>query len=117
MQVAQKILLAQAAYYVITGVWPLVSIRTFMMVTGPKHDLWLVKAVGLLITAVGLSIGIQAAWFDTKPALVLAISSALALGFVDIWYSLRGVISKVYLVDGVIQILLIIALAISSASK
>jgi hypothetical protein len=28
--------LIQGVYFVATGVWPLVSIRTFMAITGPK---------------------------------------------------------------------------------
>ena len=111
----KELLIAQAVYYSVTGIWPLVSIRTFMMVTGPKHDLWLVKTVGLLITVVGITIGVGA--FSQKidlPVVVLALGSALALGFVDVWYSLRGVISKVYLVDGVLQALLIAAIAVNA---
>lgn len=36
-------------YYLVTAIWPLVSMRTFMAVTGPKVDQWLVLPVGLLI--------------------------------------------------------------------
>lgn len=46
----------QGAYFVLTGVWPLISIDTFQKITGPKTDLWLVKTVGSLIAAVGLVI-------------------------------------------------------------
>jgi hypothetical protein len=31
--------LLQGLYFVITGVWPILSIRTFMMITGPKTDI------------------------------------------------------------------------------
>src|SRR5437764_10320112 len=53
----------QGVYYLLTGVWPLVSIRTFQIVTGVKTDNlptgreadhWLVMAVGVLITAIAL---------------------------------------------------------------
>jgi len=30
--------LIQGVYYLLTGLWPLVSIETFQMVTGPKTD-------------------------------------------------------------------------------
>jgi hypothetical protein len=33
----------QGLYYTISGMWAQVSIDTFMMVTGPKTDIWLVK--------------------------------------------------------------------------
>ena len=42
--------LAQAIYYIATGVWSLVGIRSFQAVTGPKIDTWLVKTVGVLVT-------------------------------------------------------------------
>lgn len=60
----------QGAYFLVTGVWPLVSIRTFVLVTGPKtdhlptgreSDHWLVLTAGVLITAIGLAL-LTAAW-------------------------------------------------------
>ena len=41
---------AQAVYYILTGVWPLVHIRSFMAVTGPKTDLWLARTTGAAIS-------------------------------------------------------------------
>lgn len=35
-----------AAYFVLTGLWPILNIRSFLRVTGPKSDLWLVKTWG-----------------------------------------------------------------------
>jgi uncharacterized membrane protein len=101
---------AQAVYFVVTGVWPLVSIRTFMAVTGPKSDIWLVKTVGLLVTVIGAAIGI-AAWNDrfTPEVFVLAVGSAAALGAVDVYYHLRGVIARIYLLDAVAEAVLIVA--------
>ena len=40
----------QAGYFVVTGVWPIVHMRSFLAVTGPKTDLWLVKTIGVLVT-------------------------------------------------------------------
>src|SRR5687767_3732081 len=48
--------LLQGIYFLLTGVWPLVSMRTFEMVTGPKVDRWLVKTVGVLIAVIGSSL-------------------------------------------------------------
>ena len=48
---APALALAQGAYYLLTGVWPLVSIGTFQRLTGPKADRWLVKTVGVLVGA------------------------------------------------------------------
>jgi hypothetical protein len=49
-------LLVQGGYYVATGIWPLLSMRSFERITGPKIDKWLVKTVGLLVTAIGATI-------------------------------------------------------------
>src|SRR5436190_16506029 len=65
----------QGIYYLVTGVWPLVSIDTFLAVTGPKTDHlqsphpalidhWLVMTAGVLITAIGLAL-LTAAWRRT----------------------------------------------------
>ena len=43
----------QGVVYLATGLWPLISIRTFERVTGPKVDRWLVKTVGVLVTVIG----------------------------------------------------------------
>lgn len=100
----------QAVYFAITGVWPIVSIRTFMAVTGPKNDIWLVKTVGVLVTVVGVVIGL-AAWRGnfSLEVFVLAVGSAAALGFVDVYYHVRGVIPKIYLLDAVAEAVLIAA--------
>jgi hypothetical protein len=39
---AAAVALVQGAFYVATGVWALVDLDSFMAVTGPKTDLWLV---------------------------------------------------------------------------
>jgi hypothetical protein len=44
-----KLALVQGGYYVLTGLWSLVSPRTFQAVTGKKEDYWLVKTVGVLV--------------------------------------------------------------------
>ena len=53
---AARVARIQGVYYTATGLWPLISMKTFERVTGPKRDDWLVKTVGLLITAVGVTL-------------------------------------------------------------
>ena len=48
---------AQSAYYLIIGLWPLVHLRSFAAVTGPKPEGYLVKAVGACLVNVGLTLG------------------------------------------------------------
>ena len=108
----------QAAYYVATGIWPIVSPKTFQVVTGPKADMWLVKTFGLLVGAVGLAIARGAEGDRISPETrILAGGSALALGAADVWYSLRDRIPKTYLLDTAAQALLLGALARARATS
>ena len=49
--------LAQSLYFVVTGLWGIVSINTFQKVTGPKVDTWLVRTVSVLIVVIGAVLG------------------------------------------------------------
>jgi hypothetical protein len=100
-----SVALTQGVYFVATGVWPLVSIRTFMRVTGPKTDLWLVKTVGILVTVVGATI-LCAAFREQidLEILVLAVGSAAALTAIDVIYVAKRVIAPIYLADAVLEI-------------
>ena len=95
---------AHGVYYLATGVWPLAHIDSFQAVTGAKTDLWLVKTVGLLICVIGAAVWISSRRTVPGPeTVVLASGAALALGFVDVFYSARGVISKIYLLDAPVE--------------
>src|SRR3954468_20117728 len=99
-----------AIYYVITGVWPILHMRSFVAVTGPKVDLWLVRTVGLLVTAVGGVIA-MAGWRGTIDAeiVTLAVACAAALATIDVVYVARRVILPIYLGDAVAEVILIVA--------
>ena len=108
-------IVVQAAYYLITGLWPLVSLRTFEMVTGPKTDDWLVRMVGLLAAAIGTAL-LSGAWRETpkRETLVLAILSAVSFAAIDVVYTLNGTISSIYLADAVVQAIFISAILATS---
>ena len=98
----------QGIYFLVTGIWPILHIRSFQAVTGPKTDRWLVKTVGALVAVIG-AVLLQASWRGqlTTQLVCLAIACAAALALVDINYALRRVISKIYLLDAIVQIILI----------
>ncbi|MFZ5893903.1 MAG: hypothetical protein ACOY0T_22770 [Myxococcota bacterium] len=103
--------LAQAAYFLATGIWPIVHYRSFEAVTGPKVDTWLVKTFGALVTAVGAALAVGA--LDgrrSKLLATLAIGSAGALAIADVVYAVKGRISRVYLVDALAEVGLIAGL-------
>jgi hypothetical protein len=115
----------QGFYFLLTGVWPLVSIRTFQLVTGFKTDNhtgragdhWLVMTVGVLITAIAITLLVAAWRRDVRlQTVVLAIGSSLGLTAIDVIYVARGVIDRIYLLDAGIEIVLIAAWMIAIAS-
>ena len=104
--------LVQGGYYLLTGAWSLISPRTFQAVTGPKHDYWLVRTVGVLVSVIGgvlVMAGLRKQ--TTREVPVLAVGSALGLGAIDTVYAGKGRISKVYLADAVAQAALVLAWA------
>ena len=46
LSLARRSIGIQAAYYTLTGIWPIVHRRSFEAVTGRKTDYWLVQMVG-----------------------------------------------------------------------
>ncbi|MFL5402791.1 MAG: hypothetical protein ACJ8BF_08250 [Gemmatimonadales bacterium] len=100
------LLASQAAYYLLTGLWPLVHLSSFEAVTGPKTDDWLVRTVGLLAVAIGATLGVSAARQNTRApeVVVLAATAALAFAVIDLWYGLSGRISPIYLTDAGIEL-------------
>jgi hypothetical protein len=99
--------LAQGVYYLITGVWPLASVKSFQAVTGPKTDLWLVKTVGVLVAVIGGTLAVSGARRRAGAETgVLAAGSAAGLAGVDTVYATKRRISKIYLLDAVIEALL-----------
>jgi hypothetical protein len=98
------LLRVQAAYYLLTGVWPLVDMRTFEAATGPKREHWLVKTVGLAVAVAGASLWTAAQRGEVEEeTLVLGAGTAAALGAVDAYYVARRRISPVYLLDAAAQ--------------
>ena len=97
-------------YYLITGLWPLIHIHSFIYVSGPKTDIWLVKTVGLMITIVGLVILVASIRRKIPAELSwLAICFSAGLAFIDIFYVLKEEISPIYLLDAFAEILFIIS--------
>ena len=100
----------QAIFYVVTGIWPFVSMRTFEAVTGPKVDRWLVKTVGALVAVIGSALALASRRRQFAPEVVLvAAGSAAALATIDTVYVAKRRISPVYLLDAVAEIGLVAA--------
>lgn len=109
---------AQGLYFLLTGVWALVGIESFQKVTGPKTDLWLVKTVGALVSVIG-TILILAGLRNqiTLEIFLLAAGSAIALAAIDVIYVGKRVISKIYLLDAAVELILIAVWLLAEAAS
>jgi len=106
----RDVAIAQAAYFVAAGVWPLLDMRSFQWITGRTTDRWLVKTVGALVAVTGATIGAAALRRRITPETrLLAIGSAAALAAIELAYVARRRISPVYLLDAIAQAALIAA--------
>ena len=95
----------QGLYYFFTGIWPLVSMNSFLTITGPKTDLWLVIVVGLLLAVIGAVLFVSGLRDRTVIEFVLlGTGAAASLAAVDIYFVINKTISPVYLLDAVIEV-------------
>lgn len=108
-RVLPSVWIAHTAYDVVGGIWALFGIESFQKVTGRKTDVWLVKTVALLILVVGVMIGSAGIRKRVTPEVAgVAVGSGAALTAIDVYYASRGRISKVYLLDGLANAILIV---------
>jgi NADH:ubiquinone oxidoreductase subunit K len=100
--------LVQGIIYLVTGIWPLVSIETFQLVTGPKTDIWLVNTVAVVIIAIGVAL-LASVWRRRPVAeiVVLAAGANIGLAVIDCLYVSRQTISQIYLLDAFIEVVLL----------
>lgn len=98
---AQRLLAGgHGCYYVLTGIWPVLSIDTFQAVTGRKRDVWLVKTAGLLIASIGSALMLAGCGGKISPEVrVLAVTSSVSLAGIDLVYVWRRQIGPIYLAD------------------
>jgi len=107
-QDARRLARLMGWYYLVTGIWPLLHIRSFEWITGRKTDKWLVKAVGGLVTTTGATLLLAAERDAVGPEVAtLAVGNAVALTAVDVVYVAKRRIRWVYLLDAVLEIALL----------
>ncbi|MEX2358938.1 MAG: hypothetical protein WEE51_11465 [Pirellulaceae bacterium] len=111
--------LVQGIYYGPTGLWAIVHIESFKLVTGEKTDNlpsgldvdhWLVYTVAILIVSIAVGLLVGGARKSVGPELIaMAIVAAVGLMAIDVIYVTRGVIRPIYLLDAVFQGALVLA--------
>ncbi|MEX2138130.1 MAG: hypothetical protein WD894_02630 [Pirellulales bacterium] len=104
----RRLAAVQSAYFLLTGLWPLVHLESFLVVTGPKADIWLVETVGVLVAAIGAGLGLSAVRGRvTAEVIIVALASTLGLAIIDSIYVARGRIHAIYLLDVAVEAVLI----------
>lgn len=112
-QSADRIWIVQALYYLVSGIWPLIDIRSFEALTGPKTDRWLVKTVGVVVTVIGGVVGLAGARRRITPEIaVLSTGSGVGLAAIDVIYAARRRISPIYLLDALAHLVILGAWAV-----
>ncbi len=107
--------IAQGVFFAAAGLWPLVHLRSFEAVTGPKKDDWLVKTIGGIIAVIGGSLLVGGLERSRSRALkALGVGSAMTLGGADVVYVARGRIAPIYLADAAVQALILGAWLVES---
>lgn len=102
---------SHALYLLFGGGWPLLHLKSFEAVTGPKHDEFLVRTVALLLILVGsILLGQRKAVVESS-AVQLAMGTSFILGTVAIVSAAGGWVWKVYFIDGTIHLLFVLAWA------
>ena len=103
--------MVMGAYYIASGVWPIVHMQSFEAVTGPKTDRWLVKTVAALALANGVALTFGARRNPiARETVVLALATAAAFSIVDVVFVLRGRVRPIYLGDTALELALVTAI-------
>jgi hypothetical protein len=98
------VMCVQVFYMLLTSVWSLVNIDSFMFVTGQKTDIWLVKMMAVLLIVIS---GNMLFYFKTStnelPVIMQGGFTAAGLTIIDFYYTGRGIINPFYGYDGLFQ--------------
>ena len=106
----RRLACGQGVFYLVTGLWPLLHVTSFLAVTGPKVDVWLAQTVGALLSVTGFALLLAAQRRRLSPEwLVLAAGQAAALALVDVVFVAQLRIRPIYLADAAAELVLVAA--------
>lgn len=106
------ILTFQGVYYLVTALWPVINLESFLLFVGPKPDRFIFWTVDLLIIAIGSTILLGVRNSDQGTTTFLGIISAIAFMTVELIFA--GKISPFFWVDFTIESLIFLGLTGSS---
>lgn len=111
----QDVLLFQAIYYFPSALWAIVHIKSFEEVTGSKTDRWLVYTVSSLLLSSSLVFFYSGFRKENVPieTIILSISNCLSLILIDVIFVTRRIIKRIYLLDALVELGIILCLVYS----
>ena len=102
--------MAQGVVNLVGGLWPLLHVRSFEAVFGPKVDRWLVKTVSGLLVVNGVTLlSSRRSVEGVVVARRLGIGTAAVLAVIDLVYVPVRRISPMYLLDAAVELGWIVA--------
>ncbi len=114
----RHVAIAQSLYYGVTGVWPLVSRRSFEAVTGPKTDWWLVQTFSLTLLPIAGALALAAARDDVGPEVeLLGAGAAGVLAGTDVAIAARRHGHPTYLIDAAASVAIVAGWALAGRSR
>jgi hypothetical protein len=100
----ERLALVQGLIFVVSGIWPVLHMRSFEAVAGSKTDNWLVRTVGILVAVTGfVLLKARASERLTPEVQMLGAGTAAGLAAIDAVYGVPGVIPRRYLLDGIME--------------
>ncbi len=92
----------QGAYYVATGLWPVVAVHHYMDATGQEGHAWAARALGGAVAALGLALVLDV--LPDRHARRASIGTSVLLAAGAAYFVARGKGVPVNATDGAIQI-------------
>jgi hypothetical protein len=101
--ITRRLAQSQGAFNVVSGLWPVLSLRSFEAVYGPKTDQWLEFTVAGLLTTVGTAQLAARSPSQVRLARLVGLGTAATLLTIDLIYVPKRRISRMYLQDAVCE--------------
>ena len=109
----RALVVIQGSYYMVTALWPLIHIESYMALVGPITDIWLAKTVATMVIAIAITMFYHLSLrTDHRPLVLLGMSSSLAFVYTDMYYTTKGTLSYIYLLDAAAEFLFLVVWSI-----
>ena len=100
------VIIAQAIYYLLLGLWPLINYDTYQRLTGrgAEVDPWQLRLIGMLLAVIGAALlaGVYRGYL-TPEMVILGAGSAFVLLVTHVVAVAQQRVSSVYIIDAAVE--------------